>query len=200
MQLVLDIWRYIYFCIMGCVSMLYKHISVCSLFTFSWGCQQLLGWKCWIFLAFYHMWEQSGQMKPLLKYFFAFKMPSTSNHQSACIDWCAKQGRNPISLIDIKCGLSGVIEKCNSKHSIPEALTWGQVTHICIIALEPSLVQTMACSLVSVKPLSEPCFNIVNWTFRKTILLNFNWNLYIFFQENIFQYVISEMAAILSWP
>ena len=39
---------------------------------------------------------------------------------------------------------------------------------------------------------------IVNWTLRNKIKWNFNQNSYIFIQENVFENVICEMAAILS--
>ena len=44
------------------------------------------------------------------------------------------------------------------------------------------------------------CWNIVIWTLRNKLQRNFNWNLYIFIQENAFEHVVCEMAFILSRP
>ena len=56
----------------------------------------------------------------------------------------------------------------------------------------------MACRLIGTKPLSEPCRNIVNWTPGNNFQLNFNSKSYIFIQENVFENVVCQMAAILS--
>ena len=44
------------------------------------------------------------------------------------------------------------------------------------------------------------CWNIVNWTLRDELQWNFNLNANIFIEENTFQNVVCEMAAILSRP
>ena len=44
------------------------------------------------------------------------------------------------------------------------------------------------------------CWNIVNWTLRNKLKWNLNQNSYIFIQENAFENVVWEMAAILSGP
>ena len=44
------------------------------------------------------------------------------------------------------------------------------------------------------------CWNIVNWSLRNKRQWNFNWNLYIFIEENAFENVVWKKAAILSWP
>ena len=44
------------------------------------------------------------------------------------------------------------------------------------------------------------CWIIVNWTLRNKLQLNFNWNSYIFIQENALDKVVCKMAAILSQP
>ena len=44
------------------------------------------------------------------------------------------------------------------------------------------------------------CWNIVKWTLRNKLQWNFNQNFSIFIQENAFESVICEMAAILSRP
>ena len=46
----------------------------------------------------------------------------------------------------------------------------------------------------------KQCWNIVNWTLRKKLQLNFNRNSDILFQENALQSVVCKMAAILSRP
>ena len=56
-----------------------------------------------------------------------------------------------------------------------------------------SLVQIMACRL-------NQCWNFVNWTLRNKLQWNFNKNSNIFIQENVFESVVCEMAAILSLP
>ena len=42
------------------------------------------------------------------------------------------------------------------------------------------------------------CCNIVNWKLRNKFQWNSNWNFYIFSQENVFENVVRQMAAILS--
>ena len=44
------------------------------------------------------------------------------------------------------------------------------------------------------------CWNILNWSFGNKLQWNLNQNLHIFIQENLFENVIWEMTAILSWP
>ena len=58
----------------------------------------------------------------------------------------------------------------------------------------------MACRLVGTKPLSEPMLEYFHLTLRNILQWNFNRNSDIFIQENAFESVICEMAAILSRP
>ena len=44
------------------------------------------------------------------------------------------------------------------------------------------------------------CWNIIDWTIRNKLQWNFDQNSYIFIQENAFENVVCEMAAILSLP
>ena len=44
------------------------------------------------------------------------------------------------------------------------------------------------------------CWNIVNSNLKNKLQWNLKWNLYIPIQANVFEYVICEMAVILSWP
>ena len=80
-----------------------------------------------------------------------------------------------------------------------QALThWSRVMHICVS--RPSLVQIMACRLVVPSHHLNQWWNIVNWTLGNKLQSNLNRNLYIFIEENAFENVTCEMAAILSWP
>ena len=58
----------------------------------------------------------------------------------------------------------------------------------------------MACGLVGAKPLLNQCWNIVNSKLRNKLQWNKKRNSYIFVQENAFENVVCEMAAILSQP
>ena len=74
---------------------------------------------------------------------------------------------------------------------------WGRETHICVDNLTV---------IGSDNDLSAPshhlnqCWNIVNWTLRNKLQLNFKQNSYTFIRENAFESVVCEMAAILSRP
>ena len=59
-------------------------------------------------------------------------------------------------------------------------------------------VQIMACRLVGTKLLSEPCWNIVNWTLVNKLQWNSNRNTKFFIHGNEFENVVCEIAAILS--
>ena len=58
----------------------------------------------------------------------------------------------------------------------------------------------MACHLVGTKPLLNQCWNIVNWTLRNKTQWNLHRNSHIFNQENYFENIVCEMAAMWSWP
>ena len=58
----------------------------------------------------------------------------------------------------------------------------------------------MACRLVGAKPLSDQCWNIVNWNLRNKLQWNLKRNSYIFIHKNAFENVVCEMAAICSRP
>ena len=58
----------------------------------------------------------------------------------------------------------------------------------------------MACSLVGVKPLSEPTLEYCQFEPWEKISVKFEVKFIIFIQENILENVVCEMAAILSWP
>ena len=70
---------------------------------------------------------------------------------------------------------------------------WGRVTHICISKLAIIGADYKNNYL-------DQCWNIINWTLRNKLQLNFNRDWYIYIQETIFEAVICRMAAILSWP
>ena len=83
----------------------------------------------------------------------------------------------------------------------PKALThWGRVTHICVSkpVNYPSLLQIMDCRLAS--HYLNQCWNIVNWTIGNKPQWNFSLNSGIFIEENAFQSVVCDVAAILSRP
>ena len=56
----------------------------------------------------------------------------------------------------------------------------------------------MACRLIGAKPLSEQMLDYLNWTLRNKLQWNLNRNFNIFIQENAFESVVCETAAILS--
>ena len=58
----------------------------------------------------------------------------------------------------------------------------------------------MDCHLVSTKPLSDQCWNIVKWIVRNKFRWNLNRNSYIFVQGNAFENVVCNMAATFSQP
>ena len=62
---------------------------------------------------------------------------------------------------------------------------WGRVTHLCVGNLTV---------------IGSDCWIIVNWTLRNKFQWNLNRNSNIFIQENAFESVVCEMAAILSRP
>ena len=62
--------------------------------------------------------------------------------------------------------------------------------------IKSALVQIMTCRLFSAKPLSNPCWVIVNWTLRNKLQWNLNQNTKLFIHENAFEIV--KMAAMLS--
>ena len=73
---------------------------------------------------------------------------------------------------------------------------WGRVTHICVNKL------TIISSDNGLSPSHylNQCWEIVVWTTRNLLKWNPNRNPYIFIQENAFENVVWEMAAILSRP
>ena len=60
------------------------------------------------------------------------------------------------------------------------------------------LIQIMACRLFGAKPLSEPSWVIVIWTFRNKLQWNCNQNTNFFIHENASKNIVCEMVAILS--
>ena len=91
---------------------------------------------------------------------------------------------------------------------------WGRVTHISVgninsIGSENGLSPGRRQAIIWTKWLvawSAPshylnqCWNIFNWTIGNKLQWNSNRNSNIFIQENAFENVVSEMAAILSRP
>ena len=56
----------------------------------------------------------------------------------------------------------------------------------------------MACRLFGAKPLPNRYGIIVNWNFKNNLQFNFNQNTKLFIHKNASEYVVCEMAAILS--
>ena len=61
-----------------------------------------------------------------------------------------------------------------------------------------TFVQIMACRLFGAKPWSKPCWVIVNWTLRNKLPGNFYQNAKLCIHEIVSEYIVCEMAAILS--
>ena len=82
------------------------------------------------------------------------------------------------------------------------ALThWGRVTHICVVDL--TIIGSDNGLSPGRRQLSHylnQCWDTVNWTHGNKFQWNLNQNSYIFIQENAFENVVWEMAAILSRP
>ena len=75
---------------------------------------------------------------------------------------------------------------------------WGRVTHICVSDLTSIFFFSVAWSAPS--HYQNQCWNIVNKILRNKLKWNFNRNSNIFIQENGFESVVCEMAAILYRP
>ena len=58
----------------------------------------------------------------------------------------------------------------------------------------------MACPLAGAKPLSEPMMEYCQSYPLEQNLVKYNQHSYIFIHENVFEYVVCEMSAILSQP
>ena len=87
-----------------------------------------------------------------------------------------------------------------SINHIPILTHWSRVTHICVskltnIGSDNGLPPSRRQAIISTK-----CWYIVNWSLGNKFQWNLNQNQYIFIQENAFESVVCEMAAILSQP
>ena len=60
------------------------------------------------------------------------------------------------------------------------------------------LLQIMACHLFGASHYLNQCWVIVNWTLKNKRQWNFNQNRKLFIQENTYENIVCEMAAILS--
>ena len=80
------------------------------------------------------------------------------------------------------------------------------MTHICVSKQIKENIKALRQLPSMILPWSAPshylnqCWNIVNWKLRTKVQWNFNRNSNIFIQENGFESVVCEMAAILSQP
>ena len=108
--------------------------------------------------------------------------------QPQCVSPCAQKTFPPL-------GVSYFFESSRLNSLRPR----DAYTDLCVSKLI-IIVQIMACRLVGVKPYLNRWWDIVNCTLRNKFQWNFNRNPYIFIQENAFENVVCEMAAILSRP
>ena len=98
---------------------------------------------------------------------------------------------------------TGLEELHSNDFSLIDSLTciyltnWGRVTHICVSNLT---IIGSDYGLSAPSHYLNQCWNFVYWTLRNKLQWNFNWNSNIFIQENAFESVVWEMAAILSRP
>ena len=84
--------------------------------------------------------------------------------------------------------------------SCHDALThWGRVMHICVGNLT-IIGSDNGLRLPTPSHYQNQCWIIVNWTLRNKLQWNLNRNSNIFIQENAFESVVCETAAILSRP
>ena len=73
---------------------------------------------------------------------------------------------------------------------------WGRVTHIYVSKVGHHWLSWWAAPSHHL----NRCRNIVNWTLENKLQWNLNRHLYILIQENAFEIVVRELAAILSRP
>ena len=74
---------------------------------------------------------------------------------------------------------------------------WGQVTYICVRNLVHHWFRLWLVAYLTASHYLTQCWNSVNWTLGKWLQWNFNWNSYIFIEENALENVVCKMAAIL---
>ena len=98
----------------------------------------------------------------------------------------------------LKCEIYLIFFRCANIWSVSNIVYshWGRVTHICV----SNLTITGSGNGLSPSHYLNQCWNIINWTFRNKLQWKFNQNSNIFIQENAFESVVCEMAAMLSWP
>ena len=77
---------------------------------------------------------------------------------------------------------------------------WGRVTHICVSKLTIIGSDNGFVAWPAPSHYLNQCWIIVNWTLRNKLQWNLNRNSNIFIQENAFESVVCETAAILSRP
>ena len=77
---------------------------------------------------------------------------------------------------------------------------WGRVTHICVSKLRHLWFRWWLVAFSAPSHNPNQCWYIVNWTLVSKRQWKINDNSNIFIQENAFENVICEMAAILSRP
>ena len=70
--------------------------------------------------------------------------------------------------------------------------------HICVIESGWHWFRYWLVAYTASSHYLKQCWNIVNWTLRNKLQWNFNRNSNIFTQENVFESIVCNMAAILS--
>ena len=77
---------------------------------------------------------------------------------------------------------------------------WGQVMHVCFGNINHHWFRKWLVACSAQCHYLNQWLNIVNWTLRNTFQWHLNRNLNIFIEENTFENVVCEMAAILFRP
>ena len=77
---------------------------------------------------------------------------------------------------------------------------WGRATHMCVSKQGHNWFRQWLVAWSMPGHYLTQCWNFVNWTLGNKLQWNFNRNSNFFIQENAFESVICEMAAILSRP
>ena len=94
-------------------------------------------------------------------------------------------------------GQKWVLEKVEYFNRSSTLTHWGRVTHIWVSKL--NIIDSSVAWSEPSHYLNQ-CWIIVNWTLGNKLQWNLNRNSSIFIQENAFECVVCETAAILSWP
>ena len=75
-------------------------------------------------------------------------------------------------------------------------------SHTIIVKNSYTIIVNNSYTIIVNNPISHclnQCWNIVNWAPRNKLQWNYNRNSCIFIQENVFECVVCDMSAVLSW-